>query len=82
MEELINLFSMAPKQSGLILGGGSNILFTKNVDGLVLKIEIRGMDEVKEDASHIYVRAGAGENWHAFVEYTLGRNWGGLENLS
>jgi UDP-N-acetylmuramate dehydrogenase len=66
----------------LILGGGSNILLTKNVEGLVVKIEIGGIDEVKEDHTHIYVRAGAGENWHGFVEYTMKRNWGGLENLS
>jgi UDP-N-acetylmuramate dehydrogenase len=66
----------------LVLGGGSNILFTRNVEGLVLKIEISGIEEVKEDNIHIYVRVGAGENWHAFVEYTMKRNWGGLENLS
>jgi UDP-N-acetylmuramate dehydrogenase len=66
----------------LILGGGSNVLLSKNVDGLVLKIDIRGIDEVKEDNTHVYVRAGAGENWHEFVMHTMGRNWGGLENLS
>jgi UDP-N-acetylmuramate dehydrogenase len=81
-EEVQNILEQSDKIPLLILGGGSNLLFTKNVDGLVLKIEIRGMDEVKEDASHIYVRAGAGENWHEFVEYTMKRNWGGLENLS
>jgi len=66
----------------LILGGGSNLLLTRNVDGLVLKIDISGIDEVKEDNAHIFVRAGAGENWHGFVQYTMDRNWGGLENLS
>src|ERR1700712_4567314 len=70
------------KEPKLILGGGSNLLLTKNVEGLVLKIDISGIDEVKEDNAHIYVRAGAGENWHAFVSYTMKRNWGGLENLS
>src|SRR5450432_433740 len=70
------------KKPALILGGGSNILFTKNIDGLVLKLEIKGIEEVKEDNAHVYVRTGAGENWHAFVEYTLAHNWGGLENLS
>jgi UDP-N-acetylmuramate dehydrogenase len=80
VEELQNVLnSTEPK---LVLGGGSNLLLTKNVDGLVLKIEIIGIDEVKEDNTHIYVRAGAGENWHAFVSYTMKRNWGGLENLS
>jgi len=70
------------KEPRLILGGGSNILLTKDVDGLVVKIEIGGINEVKEDATHVYVRAGAGENWHEFVQYTMKRNWGGLENLS
>ncbi len=65
-----------------ILGGGSNILFTKDVEGLVLKNEIKGIDELHEDAEHIYVKAGAGENWHEFVQYCLGRNWAGIENLS
>jgi UDP-N-acetylmuramate dehydrogenase len=70
------------KTPRLILGGGSNILLSKNVDGLVLKINIGGIEEVKEDHMHIYVKVGAGENWHEFVMYTMKRNWGGLENLS
>lgn len=68
--------------SASILGGGSNVLFTKDVKGLVLKPDIRGIDLIKENESHVYIRAGAGENWHSFVVYTIGRNWGGLENLS
>ena len=66
----------------IFLGGGSNILFTKNVDGIVLKNEIAGIDEIKEDDTYVYVRAGAGENWHRFVQYCIQRNWAGLENLS
>jgi UDP-N-acetylmuramate dehydrogenase len=66
----------------LVLGGGSNILLTRDFDGLVLKNEVRGIELVHEDEEHVYVRAGAGENWHAFVQYCLGRNWAGLENLS
>ncbi|HEY4967098.1 MAG TPA: UDP-N-acetylmuramate dehydrogenase [Puia sp.] len=73
---------LSQQTPALILGGGSNLLLTRNVDGLVVKIDIRGIDEVKEDNTHIYVRAGAGENWHEFVMYTMKRNWGGLENLS
>jgi len=68
--------------SRLILGGGSNILFTHNFDGVVLKNEIKGMEELHEDEEYVYVRAGAGENWHAFVQYCISRNWAGLENLS
>lgn len=66
----------------LILGGGSNILFTKNFDGLVLKNEITGIELVKEDADHIYLKAGAGENWHRFVQYCIQKNLAGVENLS
>jgi len=70
------------KTPSLILGGGSNLLLSSNLEGLVMKIDIGGIDEVKEDHTHIYVKAGAGENWHDFVTYTMKRNWGGLENLS
>ena len=66
----------------LILGGGSNILFTKNFDGLVLKNEIKGIEKINEDDDFVYIRAGAGENWHQFVLYCIGNNWGGVENLS
>lgn len=66
----------------LILGGGSNLLFTKDFSGLVLKNEILGIDCIKEDRDHFYIKAGAGENWHEFVLYCIKNNWAGLENLS
>jgi len=66
----------------LILGGGSNILLTRDIDGLVLKNEIRGVGVVHEDEEHVYVRVGAGEVWHPFVLYCLERDWAGVENLS
>jgi len=72
----------AGKPQTLILGGGSNILFTKNFDGLVLKNEIRGIKEIKEDEHHIYVQVGAGENWHQFVLHCINNGWAGVENLS
>lgn len=65
-----------------ILGGGSNILFKDDVNRLVLKNNMPGLDIVKEDTNHVYVKAGGGQNWHAFVQYCLGRNWAGIENLS
>ena len=55
----------------IILGGGSNILFTKDIDGLVLKNEIKGIEKINEDDEHIYIKAGAGENWHNFVMHCL-----------
>ena len=66
----------------LILGGGSNILFTRDFDGLVLLNAIRGTELIDEDDDYIYVKVGAGESWQRFVEYCLQRNWAGVENLS
>lgn len=66
----------------LILGGGSNLLFTQNVDALVLHMISRGMRISGEDADHIFVCAQAGESWHGFVQWTLAQGLGGLENLS
>src|SRR5215213_987465 len=66
----------------LILGGGSNILFTKDFDGLVLKNDIPGIETVHEDADHVYVKVGAGENWHTFVMHCIDSNFAGVENLS
>jgi UDP-N-acetylmuramate dehydrogenase len=66
----------------LILGGGSNILLTKNFDGLVLKNEILGIEKLKEDEEHVYVKAGAGVNWHQLVVHCINNNWAGMENLS
>ncbi|MFZ5554859.1 MAG: UDP-N-acetylmuramate dehydrogenase [Bacteroidota bacterium] len=66
----------------LILGGGSNILFTKNFDGLVLKNELHGIEPVNETDEHIYVKAAAGEVWHDFVMYCIEKNYAGIENLS
>lgn len=70
------------KQETLILGGGSNVLFAKDFNGLVLKNEIKGIKEIKEDEHHIYVQAGAGENWHQFVLHCIHNGWAGVENLS
>ncbi|MDQ3847315.1 MAG: UDP-N-acetylenolpyruvoylglucosamine reductase, partial [Bacteroidota bacterium] len=55
--------------SPLILGGGSNILFTRDYDGRILKNEIAGIEVTGEDEEYIYIKAGAGENWHQFVLY-------------
>jgi len=66
----------------LVLGGGSNLLLTKNVDGLVLKINISGISKVAETDSHVIIKVGAGENWHQFVQTSIAANLGGVENLS
>ncbi len=66
----------------LILGGGSNILFTKNYEGLVIKNNLKGIEIAKEDDDFVWIKAAAGENWHNFVLWCVGKNYGGLENLS
>ena len=81
-EQLQDSLDMLNMKNLLILGGGSNILFTKNFDGHVLKNECKGIAVVHEDVDFVYVKAGGGENWHQFVQYCVGRGWGGLENLS
>lgn len=66
----------------LVLGGGSNLLLTQDFPGLVLHMQGRGIAITGEDDDFTYVRAAAGENWHAFVQWTLAQGLGGLENLS
>ncbi|AZA90810.1 UDP-N-acetylenolpyruvoylglucosamine reductase [Chryseobacterium nakagawai] len=66
----------------LFLGGGSNILLTKDFDGLAIKLNLKGITEKEVSENEILVTAKAGENWHEFVMYCLNKNYGGLENLS
>ncbi|MDE2093841.1 MAG: UDP-N-acetylmuramate dehydrogenase [Burkholderiales bacterium] len=72
-------YGVAPK---LVLGGGSNLVLTRDVDAVVLKIEIRGRRLLREDPEAWIVEAGAGENWHELVAWTLEQGWPGLENLA
>ncbi len=69
----------APK---FILGGGSNIILTRDMPQLVLKVEVSGRRLVEERPDAVIVEAGAGENWHEFVAWTLAQGWPGLENLA
>lgn len=80
LEELTAAINFAGKL--FILGGGSNILLYKDFEGLVLKNEIAGIEVVKEDEDFVFVKSGAGENWHHLVMHCVGLGWGGLENLS
>jgi len=70
------------QQEIMILGGGSNILLTRDFEGLVIKMDIQGIKVVEEDEKQVWVRSGAGENWHAFVLYCIEQGYGGVENLS
>jgi UDP-N-acetylmuramate dehydrogenase len=65
-----------------VLGGGSNIVLTKDLDAVVLKVEVRGRRLVEATDTHWIVEAGAGENWHDTVAWTLQQGWPGLENLA
>lgn len=66
----------------MILGGGSNILLTRDFSGLVMKNDIKGIEKISEDSEYVYIKAGAGENWHQFVLHCINQDWGGVENLS
>ncbi|MAW65500.1 MAG: UDP-N-acetylenolpyruvoylglucosamine reductase [Flavobacteriales bacterium] len=68
--------------SSLILGGGSNLLFTKNYNGIVLRNHIQGIEVIKEDRESVLVKVGAGVVWHKFVLYCIEKGWYGVENLS
>lgn len=83
-QELRSLLDMEPARTHplLVLGGGSNVLFTRDWPGLVLINEIPGVDLVREDERHAWICAGAGVLWHRLVMHCVDRGWGGLENLS
>lgn len=66
----------------LVLGGGSNILFTEDPDAVVLHNQIAGKEIFKQTEQEVILRIGGGENWHQIVLWTLKNDWGGLENLS
>jgi len=75
-------FSTSHSLPILFLGGGSNVLFTKDFDGLVVQLNFKGISEENLSDTIIFVTAKAGENWHEFVMHCLVKNYGGLENLS
>ncbi|MEL6627602.1 MAG: UDP-N-acetylmuramate dehydrogenase [Bacteroidota bacterium] len=65
-----------------ILGGGSNILFTQDFKGVMIYNQVKGKEVLKETADEVWLKVGAGENWHELVMYCLEKDWGGIENLS
>ncbi len=66
----------------LVMGGGSNLLFTGDFDGWILRNEIKGIEIIGETDDEVLVKAGGGESWSGFVDFTVEKGWGGLENLS
>jgi UDP-N-acetylmuramate dehydrogenase len=82
IEELIDLLPAIRNTDTLISGGGSNMLFTKDFEGLFVRNCIKGIKEIERTQTHVILEAGAGENWHDFVIHCVDHGFGGLENLS
>ena len=82
VDEIKNIYASNIGKKILIIGGGSNILFTKDFDGMVLKNAIKGIELLDGNSEYSLVKAYAGEPWHEFVLWTLTNNLGGIENLS
>jgi UDP-N-acetylmuramate dehydrogenase len=83
-EDVIQALEFAKKQhlGVLVLGGGSNILLTRDIEALVLKINIKGIEILEENEDQAIIKVGAGEVWHDFVLYAIENNFAGIENLS
>jgi len=82
-EDLREVLALPQMQGAVLwLGGGSNVLFTGNFEGLVVQVGLRGLAHQYLDEDWVAVTAGAGENWHTFVTHCLAQDWGGLENLA
>ncbi|PKB17553.1 UDP-N-acetylmuramate dehydrogenase [Flavobacterium sp. 5] len=80
--ELKTILVQNQNEKKFILGGGSNMLLTKDIDALVIHIDLKGKSIVKEDDDFVWIESQAGENWHQFVLWTIDQNFGGLENMS
>jgi len=83
-EQLVSFIEKSkPGYSDLfVLGGGSNVLFAGDYNGLILHVAIKGREVLEETEDHIVLQVGAGENWHETVRYCVEQGWGGIENLS
>jgi UDP-N-acetylmuramate dehydrogenase len=80
--ELTSVLKQHQDEKKFILGGGSNMLLTQDIDALVIHIDLKGKKVIQENEDYVWVECQAGENWHEFVLWTLAQNYGGLENMS
>ncbi len=80
--ELVDVISKNTEKELFVLSGGSNMLLTKDLNTLVLHLQIKGITVIEESEDTVLVSANGGENWHDFVQYCIDNNYGGLENLS
>ncbi len=82
LEDLKTVLAEHAAEPKFILGGGSNMLLTQDIDALVIHIDLKGKRILKEDDDFVWIESMAGENWHEFVLWTIDQNFGGLENMS
>jgi UDP-N-acetylmuramate dehydrogenase len=80
--ELRTVLEENKSQQKFILGGGSNMLLTQDIDALVIHVDLKGRKIIQENDAFVWVESQAGENWHEFVLWTIDQNFGGLENMS
>ena len=80
--ELRTILEQNKFKKKFILGGGSNMLLTQDIDALVIHVDLKGNKIIKEDEDFVWVESQAGENWHEFVIWTIDQNFGGMENMS
>ncbi|MBA0883870.1 UDP-N-acetylmuramate dehydrogenase [Flavobacterium sp. BBQ-18] len=80
--ELKTILEQYSSEKKFVLGGGSNMLLTQDVDALVIHIDLKGKKIIKEDDDFVWIESQAGENWHEFVLWNIEQNFGGLENMS
>jgi UDP-N-acetylmuramate dehydrogenase len=82
IDELKTVLGEYPNEKKFILGGGSNMLLTRDIDALVIHIDLKGKKIIEENDDFVWIESQAGENWHEFVLWTIEQNFGGLENMS
>lgn len=80
--ELKTVLEQNKSEEKFILGGGSNMLLTKDIEALVIHVDLKGKKIIAENENFVWVESKAGENWHEFVLWTIEQNFGGLENMS
>lgn len=82
VSELKTILEQNKSNKKFILGGGSNMLLTKDIEALVIHIDLKGKKILKQDDDFVWIESQAGENWHEFVLWNIDQNFGGLENMS
>ena len=82
LEELEEVLAKHTSEKKFVLGGGSNMLLTKDIEALVIHIDLKGIKVINEDEDYVWIESQAGENWHEFVLWNIENDYGGLENMS